>query len=65
MGFRATNRPTNSRRPFPRRRYDPDADMILVAQAESLNDPNTIIATTNVAHLSRFFPADLWMNITP
>src|SRR5207248_6462165 len=31
-----------------------DADMILVAQAESLNDPNTIIATTNVGHLSRF-----------
>ena len=42
-----------------------DADMILVAQAESLNDPDTIIATTNVGHLSRFFPADLWTNITP
>ena len=42
-----------------------DADMILVAQAESLNDPSTIIATSNVGHLSRFFPADLWTNITP
>jgi hypothetical protein len=42
-----------------------DADMILIAQAESLADPNTIIATTNVGHLSSFFPADLWTNITP
>ncbi|MBA4066163.1 MAG: nuclease [Isosphaera sp.] len=42
-----------------------DADMILVAQAESLNHPNTVIATTNVGHLSRFFPADLWSNVTP
>ncbi|MCI0704905.1 MAG: PIN domain-containing protein [Planctomycetia bacterium] len=42
-----------------------DADMILIAQAESLNDPDTIIATTNVGHLSRFFPADLWTNIAP
>jgi hypothetical protein len=42
-----------------------DADMILVAQAESFNDPDTIIATTNVGHLSRFFPSDLWANITP
>jgi hypothetical protein len=42
-----------------------DADMILVALAQSLNDPNAIIATTNIGHLSRFFPADLWTNITP
>jgi hypothetical protein len=42
-----------------------DADIILIAQAESLNDPNTIIATTNVGHLSLFFPADVWSNITP
>jgi hypothetical protein len=42
-----------------------DADMILIAQAESLADPNTIIATTNVGHLSSFFPADLWTKITP
>jgi hypothetical protein len=39
--------------------------MILVAQAESVGDPNTIIATTNVGHLSHFFVADLWTNITP
>lgn len=42
-----------------------DADMILIVQAQSLNDPNTIIATSNVGHLSRFFPSDLWTNITP
>jgi hypothetical protein len=42
-----------------------DADMILVGQAETLGDPNTVIATTNVRHLPRFFPADLWSIITP
>ncbi len=42
-----------------------DADVIPIAQDESFNDPNTIIATTNVGHLSRFFPADLWSNIVP
>lgn len=42
-----------------------DADVILVAQAESLNDPDTVIATTNVGHLARFFPADLWSNVAP
>jgi len=42
-----------------------DIDMILVAQAESLSDPNTVIATGNVGHLQRFFPAELWTNITP
>jgi predicted nucleic acid-binding protein len=42
-----------------------DADIILIAQAESLNDPNTVIATSNVGHLARFFPAELWTNITP
>lgn len=42
-----------------------DADMILVAQAESLNDPDTIIATSNVGHLARFFAAELWANIAP
>jgi hypothetical protein len=29
-----------------------DGDMILVAQAESVGDPGTIIATTNVGHLA-------------
>ena len=42
-----------------------DADMILIAQAETLGAPNTVIATTNLRHLSRFFPAELWPNVTP
>jgi hypothetical protein len=42
-----------------------DIDMILIAQAESLADPNTVIATGNVGHLARFFPAELWSNVTP
>ncbi|HAX77338.1 MAG TPA: nuclease [Cyanobacteria bacterium UBA11372] len=42
-----------------------DSDMILVAQATTLNVVNFVIATTNVGHLSRFAPADLWQNITP
>jgi predicted nucleic acid-binding protein len=42
-----------------------DADMILTAQALTLGAPNVIIATTNVGHLSRFVPADLWQNIAP
>ncbi|BAZ09745.1 hypothetical protein NIES4071_15550 [Calothrix sp. NIES-4071] len=41
-----------------------DGDMILIAQAVIINTPDSIIATTNVGHLSRFFPADLWNNIT-
>lgn len=41
-----------------------DGDMILVAQAATLNVPNVAIATTNVGHLSRFVAADLWQNIT-
>ncbi len=40
-----------------------DADVILAAQALSLGDPNVIVATTNVAHLSRYVVADLWENI--
>jgi predicted nucleic acid-binding protein len=42
-----------------------DADIILIAQAESVNDPSTLIATTNVGHLARFFPAELWSNVAP
>ena len=44
-----------------------DGDMILCAQAISLGIPDSdfVIATTNVAHLSPFAPADLWQNITP
>jgi hypothetical protein len=40
-----------------------DCDMILVAQAIQLNEPSFIFAITNVKHLSRFVPADLWQNI--
>jgi predicted nucleic acid-binding protein len=40
-----------------------DGDMILVAQAMSLEALNTVIATTNVEHLSRFVAAELWQNI--
>ena len=40
-----------------------DADVILAAQADTLNLPNVVVATTNVRHLSRFVAADLWQNI--
>ena len=42
-----------------------DADVILAAQASTLNDTgdDPVIATTNVGHLSRFAPADQWQNI--
>jgi len=42
-----------------------DGDIILIALAESLAAPNAVIATTNVGHIARFFPAELWSNITP
>jgi hypothetical protein len=41
-----------------------DCDVILAAQTLTLGVP-TIIATTNIAHLSRFTPAELWQNIIP
>jgi predicted nucleic acid-binding protein len=41
-----------------------DVDMILIGQAQTLGIP-LVVATTNVGHLSRFVPADLWQNITP
>jgi predicted nucleic acid-binding protein len=41
-----------------------DGDVILAAQALSLGVP-VIVATDNVAHLSRFVPADVWQNIAP
>lgn len=40
-----------------------DADVILAAQAVTLNRSNTIVATTNPKHLSRYIPAALWTDI--
>lgn len=42
-----------------------DGDMILIAQAITLNAQDVVIATTNVGHLSRFIAADEWQNISP
>jgi predicted nucleic acid-binding protein len=42
-----------------------DGDMILVAQAMTLEIADVIIATTNVGHLSRFIAAELWQNVVP
>lgn len=43
-----------------------DADVILAGQAKALADDNgdAVIATTNVGHLLRFFPAQSWKDIT-
>jgi len=41
-----------------------DGDVILAAQALSLNTP-VVVATGNPSHLTRFVPAELWSNITP
>ena len=41
-----------------------DADMILCAQARALGATDFVIATTNVGHLSRWVPANLWSAIT-
>jgi len=42
-------------------------DVILAAQALTLGlaAADFIVATTNVAHLTRFVPADLWSNVVP
>ena len=37
--------------------------VILAAQAKTLGVPDVVIATTNVGHLSRFAPAELWQDI--
>ena len=42
-----------------------DGDVILAAQAVTFGDPNVIVATANVGHLSRFVAAELWQNIVP
>ncbi len=43
---------------------DFDADVILAAQAQTLG-AGVVIATTNVGHLARFVPAELWQNMMP
>ncbi|HMV48940.1 MAG TPA: nuclease [Blastocatellia bacterium] len=40
-----------------------DGDVILAAQAAAIGISDFVIATTNVKHLSRFVPAELWENI--
>ena len=40
-----------------------DADMILAGQAMGFDASQVVVATTNVGHLSRFAPAELWTNI--
>ena len=44
-----------------------DGDVIIAAQALTLtpSPTNLIVATSNVAHLSRYLSADVWENITP
>jgi predicted nucleic acid-binding protein len=42
-----------------------DADVILAAQALTLNALAVVVVTTNVSHLSRFVAAELWQNISP
>lgn len=37
-----------------------DGDIILAAQAFTLNASSIVIATTNVGHLSWFIPAETW-----
>ena len=40
-----------------------DADVILAAQAATLDRPDAIVATTNPKHLSRYVAAALWTDI--
>ncbi len=40
-----------------------DADAILAAQAVTLGLADVVVATTNLGHLSRFAPAELWQNV--
>lgn len=42
-----------------------DGDVILASQAMTLDAPDVLVATTNVGHLSRFVPAEMWPNIKP
>jgi len=40
-----------------------DGDVILAGQAMTLDAPDVLIATTNIGHLSRYTPSELWQNI--
>lgn len=42
-----------------------DGDVLLAAQTVNLKLPDTVIATTNVAHMARFTAAALWSDILP
>lgn len=42
-----------------------NGDVILAAQALELNLAGTVVATTNVGHLSRFLAAQTWDHILP
>jgi hypothetical protein len=44
-----------------------DADVVLAAQALSAGflSGEFMIASTNVRHIARFVPTDVWRNITP
>lgn len=41
-----------------------DADVILAAQCLTLGHAPIVVATTNIGHLARFVPAELWQNIS-
>lgn len=41
------------------------AVVILAAQALTLGAPDVLVATTNIGHLFRFVPAELWQDIVP
>lgn len=44
-------------------RHALDGDVILAAQAMAFGEQETVVATTNVKHLSRFTAAKLWTEI--
>ncbi len=53
---RRSGRPTADRHAL-------DSDVILAGQASTMGITNVVVATTNVAHLSRFVPAKPWNEI--